>query len=288
MSGRPVQDRSVWPMAALAMAAVTILVVAFGVVTGILSATVVLDVLALWPLGALAIPAWLFARFKKSSKALGLPGLLVVTWLVAALGLHLSAWSLLPSAAGDMVGPETGSISSVDLSLDISGRIDIGSSPGSALYITGPLRTGGSTGVAEAFEQTANQDLTLVLAERDDSDWFRFGGWRLLINPAARWSLDLAADVVDADLVSVDVAALSLRAASGRVALGAPSGEVSVSVSGPIRISVPDGVAVVVVGPAVAPPGWSRLPDGWTSNTPGPGWRIEVVDSEAAVEIVTR
>lgn len=273
------------------MALVTASVVAFGVWARILSPSVVLDVIALWPVGALAVPvavaAWM--RRRRSPRSLGLPGLILVTWLVAGLGLHLSAWEGLPSAAADVEGPGRGTFSVASMTVALpSGRLEVGSTASGSLYRTGPLREGGEIGVPEAFEQSLDGSATIVLGERSDSDWYRFGGWWVQLDPSTRWSLDLAATDVDIDLSVVELASLALAARSGMLTLGVPAEDATVSVDGPLRISIPDGVSVLVVGPAVAPPGWARLPDGWASDASGPGWRIEVVNAQAAVEIVTR
>ena len=273
------------------MAVVTALVVAFGVLTQILSPSVVLDIVALWPLGALAIPVAVvsWSRRRRSPRSLGLPGLVLVTWLVAGLGLHLSAWSELPSGAADVEGPDAMPITTASMTVEIvSGTLEVGPAVGAALYRLGPLRIGGQLGVPEAFEQTDGAAATVVVGERSDSDWYRFGGWWVQLGAGTRWVLQIAAVEVEADLSGIDLESLAVVARSGSLLLGSPTEDATVSVDGPLRISVPDGVSVLVVGPAVAPPGWARLPDGWASDASGPGWRIEVVNSEAAVEITTR
>ncbi len=280
--------RSIWPLAALVMALVTAAVIGFGVVAGILSPTVVLDVVALWPLGALAVLVAVFVWFRRgrSPRSLALPGLILVSWLVVALGLHLSGWSVLPSSAADVSGPDGAAIETARLTIEFeSGELQIGANTGPELYRAGVLRIGGESGVPEAFERVLEGDAAVVISERADSDWFRFGGWWVQLGQAS-WQLELSARVMEADLADLALSGAVVNAGSGSLVLGVPAADSTISITGPLRVSVPSGVSVLVVGPADAPSSWARTSDGWASDASGPGWRIEV--EGAAIEIVAR
>lgn len=265
-----------------------------GVVGGILSTSLVPDLIALWPLLVVAsliglLGRWLARRAGRRSRAL-LP-LTLFSAVVLAASLHLGGWEALPSAEARLTGPPaTGLSVPAELIVQVSGEIHVKPSrAGDAAYRVEPIPRGGRVGVPQATETSVDGNMSIVLAATSDSpDWYRYAGWELTLSPEVPWRLVLNGELA-ADLTSFDLASATL-AGSGTVRLGSPpSGGASVIVAGNIDVVVPPGAAVVVHGAASVPPTWETTAGGARSPAAGEGegdnWSVSV-QGDVAVTVV--
>jgi hypothetical protein len=231
------------------------IVLGAAVAAGLLARAVLLDVVALWPIGGLALLVaplawWLRRRVPLLSTVVPL---LLLTWLLAGVGWFLAdGIGDPPSRAADIVGPdERPAIGAVEVSVDGVLLVD---DVAGVDYRVATATTGGSTPAPEAFEALDGDALGVVVRERADGGWYGSSGWRLGLRAGPAWTLDLTADEIDADLKAVTLDSVAL-AGDGRVELPAGGGAVSVA-SGTLTLVVPDGIPTSVSGPAETPAGW--------------------------------
>lgn len=245
----------------------------------ILSPSVVLDVAALWPVGAIALPALVVASVRRrrgGNRGMALPPLFIVTWLIVGLGLHLAAWDRLPSAVADLDGGPAEGIGVVELALVLDGgRVDVAVADGRLFEVRVP-RAGGDAGAPSVVRFPSEGRLEALVTERTDSRWYRFPGWQVTLDPDPRWQLRIRGFPVSADLAGLEIDRLDLEG-RGRVELGDPATGSEVFVDGAMTIAVPEGTPVEVVGPADVPESWVETADGWRSPAEdGAGWTITV------------
>ncbi len=270
---------SAWTLWAWLMVAAAVVSIAAGVVGGMLSPSVLLDVVSLWPLLLLAflIAAALLPLRKRGPAriAAALP-LLIITMLGASVVLHLSRWDRLPSAAANLVGPSAAEVAEASLSIDLGGDLTLRAGSGD-LYTVIPERRGGSIGVPEALESDFEEGpLFVLLRERDAGRWFRTAGWDLTLAADTLWTLAISSPNLQADLSRFSLRSVSLSGA-GSITLPAPGGEgMQVTVDGEYLISVPSELRVEVTGAATVPGGWLPTEDGYRSPYDGPPIAIEV------------
>lgn len=236
-----------------------------GVLGGILSTSLVVDLAAMWPLLALGVLLGSLVAWRGKSRRSGavLPlGLLTV--LILAGALHLGGWEPLPSATARLTGPPPEELSEpTELVAQIGGDLVVASHSGPA-YRVEPILRGGRAGVPQATETAVDDDISIILeASPDAPPWYAFAGWRIGLAPQVLWRLVLNGDL-DADLADLRISSGTL-AGSGSVELGDPGGRVSVIVSGDIVVSVPSGAAVVVDGEATVPSAWEEVGGGYAS-----------------------
>ncbi len=243
---------------------------------GWLSRSVVIDLLAWWPLWVLIAAVGIFTRRRRIGKV-RLSGVIPVLAL-AALGLflagHLLGWDVMPSSAPPLVGPASESVTTAAMSARIEGRLDVGLGQAGYLYSAVPIRTGGETGLPEAVERTQGTTIAVVLEPVEDPGFYTFAGWGLELDPSPAWALSLGGDL-SADLSAFRVTDLQVEG-KGSVLLGTPMAETPVSVSGDFEIQVPGGAAVRVVGVAEVPGDWTETEDGWESPAGSGGWVVSV------------
>ena len=79
------------------MTGLTLVALAVGIAGNVLSRTAVLDAIALWPLAALVVPAALIGL--KGGRHRALAPLVLLTWMLVTVGLHLGGVAGLPSGA---------------------------------------------------------------------------------------------------------------------------------------------------------------------------------------------
>jgi len=273
----------VWIWWGWSMVGLFSLVVVVGVVTGILGRAVLLDIVSFWPVFGLLTLVAIAVRSRFSHRIRALLPLLIATWLGAAVALHLSGWSVLPSAVGDMAGAEIGEIANATLSLEIDGIVNLESSPGSILYSVVLPREGGRVSAPQALETTNDDLMSIELAQRNESFWFSSSGWNIVVSDDVVWTLHLVASEVDIDLRSTATNGGVLRG-TGTLQFGtSAAGEWDIA--GQLVIRVPDALGILVVGDA-------DLPTGWTVTEVGRQWGDTVVltlvvAEGSAVEIVT-
>jgi hypothetical protein len=237
---------------------------------------------------AVVVASVLAAKGGFKNRLMAVPGLLMFTWVVLTLSLHLSQAEWLPSAAAIVTGPST-KVTDTSLRVDLpDGTIRVLSgSPGGA-YRVAPLLRGGPAGAPEVLEQDEGASLNTVIVGRDDSQWFRFSGWSLELAVGPRWEVRIDADRIEADLRTLDAAAIELAAPDTTAVLGPVTRPATLLVEGTARIEVPPDLPVVVVGAAVVPDGWQAAGDGYKSPADGTGWTITLGDGAAATIVVNQ
>lgn len=275
-------ERSPWPFAAWVMVGLTVIALTVAVAGKILSPSVVLDALALWPLAALVVPAALLGFSGGRRRALA--PLVLLSWMLMTVGLHLSRFEGLPSSAAAV---------SADLGEASTGRLvaavpEVELRVGSGPFTVAPLPGGGDGGVPVVERVSGGSSVSLTLTDdQERSVWFRFGVFDITLPADVSWDLTLEGATIDADLSALDVTALAMTAPHGTVTLGAPSGPASVAIDGDFDLSVPDGAAVTVTGAGTAtvPADWT-VEDGTATTGSGDGWMIVV--RSGTVRITTR
>lgn len=259
-----------------------IVAVSVGVVSGILSPALVVDLVAMWPLVLVVIAAGLVGSWRgrrHHARAGAILPLAIFTALVLAISLHLGGWSQLPTGEARLTGPPAEELSNpTRLTVQISGDLIVRSEDGAG-YRVDPILRGGSVGVPQATETSVDGALSIVLGSAQKApSWYRFSGWKLGLAPIVGWRLVLNG-AIDADLTGLEVDALAMGG-SGRVDLGpAPEVGADVVLSGDFDLSVPAGSAVRVIGPARVPSGWTSDSDGYSSPAADPDrplWTVRV------------
>ena len=128
----------------------TMATVAFvvAVVANLLSTTLILDLAALWPAIALALIMIPVALLRRGPWRWA-PPMILLTWLLSGLGLHLNAVSILPSAVGDIeIGVDASNVGTAKLTAGPIEVLVVDFSGGETLTSVTMRRRGG--GVAPA------------------------------------------------------------------------------------------------------------------------------------------
>lgn len=263
--------------------ALTSLLAAAG--SGLLSRSVVLDLISWWPVWSLMAVAAYLARGRKLGRV-RLDGVvpLLVTVAVALLTVgHLEGWAAMPSGSYRLVGPPTGPIEDAELSARVDGKLRLSAGSSEFLYVAEPVRLGGEVALPDAVERTTETRATVILGPPPEPGFYGFAGWEISLAGPPEWTLSLEGDL-DVDLSDVRVVAAEVTG-TGRILIGAVAEEATLSLNGDLTLEVEPGTAVRVVGVAEVPQSWERLPDGWKSPAEGVGWVVEL--SEASSLIVT-
>ena len=258
--------------------------VGLGMTMGILSPSLTLDLVALWPIPiaavASAVGLWFVRR--RSFRLLAIPGLLFLTWIVITLAAHLSMADWLPSASADVAASVEGGAATMQIELE-RGSVEVAGAEIEG-YAVRPVREGGETGPPSVFERPGEVGLEVVAVPRDPGAWYRFSGWNVALGRSIEWGLDLTAPFVSVDVRGIDVEAAAVRAAEGEVRLGSQPDPVTLDLTGDLTVVVEPGTAVVVVGTAVVPDSWQASPSGASSPAGGdPVWEIVVHQGSVAV-----
>ncbi|MGB7861554.1 MAG: hypothetical protein WBM90_13745 [Acidimicrobiia bacterium] len=269
-AGRGVPRIWLLPLALL----VLILVATF---TGFLSRSLVLDLVAWWPVWVLLALLAFVARGRRVGriKASGLVPLATTIVLGLFLVGHLQGWDVMPSSAQKLVGPVVRSDAKAALSARVDGVVQVGAGAG-FLYEVDPLRRGGEVGVPEATEQTQESTVSVLLEAPSDPGFYAFAGWNIKLSSLPQWNLTIQGDI-EADLSGLNITGLQVSG-EGTVTLGSVSGTVPGSTSGDFIVIVPAGVPVRVVGTAQVPDTWEQLSDGARSPASGDGWVLSVAN----------
>jgi hypothetical protein len=261
----------VWVLPVLALIAILV-----AISLGLLSRSVLIDVIAWWPVWLVLVAIAFLARGRRWGRVR--VSALVAILAVAVLGLfitgHILGWAVMPSAATGLNGPQAGSVSTGALSARIDGQLEVGSGQSGFLYAVAPVRRGGEIGSPLGNEQLQGPNIAVTLEPSPDPGLYTFAGWVLDLDEAPMWSLSLAGEI-EADLTRLQLSSLQLDG-EGSAALGAAVEDIVVTVSGVFEISLPSGAPARVVGEATVPAGWAETNDGYQSPTPGAGWVISV------------
>ena len=284
----PVQQQgSLWPLTGWVIFALASAAVAVSVMFGLMMRAVVLDIVSFWPAWILAavVAVAMIPLGKRGRGRVGaIAPLLLFSWLVGAVGLHFSGWAQLPSAAGDLRGPEVGAAATAELSIDVTGRLVVRAGS-DRLYEVTLARSGGSTGPAEALERTADEDVVVRLLERPDGGWFESSGWEISISRTPTWALVLAAGSVDLDLATVAIRSLEL-VTDGEARLASPVGEIPIMVNGRVELEIPRTASVEVIGLADVPDSFEVTEGG--SRFIGEGTSRYVVSVASGATLIVR
>ena len=279
--GGPPVGRSPWPMAAWLMTGFTVLALAVGIAGNVLSRTAVLDAIALWPLAVLVIPAFLIGL--RGGRHRALAPLVLLSWLLITVGLHLGGVEGLPSAAAVVRSDLTG-LTEARLTVAIE---ELSLRMGAGDFEVMPLPVGGGVGapVVERVSGTAAADLTLT-DDTDVSPWFRFGEYRVTVPAVVAWTMRISVSGIDLDLRDVNLVGGRFQAATGQILLGMPEAPAGLDLAGDIEVSVPAEAPVRVIGSTSVPDDWVVEGDGARAPVTGDGWTIRVVSG--SVRIVSR
>ncbi|HEX2154308.1 MAG TPA: hypothetical protein VHL52_10060 [Acidimicrobiia bacterium] len=279
MTSRPGGGHPFTVAAWILVGAVVVAAVA-GVMGGILSSSLVVDLAALWPLLVVAVVAGLLSRLgKRPRKARAILPLGIFTALVLGGALHLGGWDQLPSAAARLTGPPPGEMSEpTELVAQLSGEVQLHPLRSGPAYRVSPILLGGNVGVPMATETSVDGSVSVrIEADGDAPSWYSFAGWRIGLSPEVPWRLVLNGRI-EADLAALAVTSAAI-AGSGSLRLGQPPADGSnIIIAGDFDLSVPAGTAVVVSGEANVPAGWET--GGGRARSPGEGaersWSISV------------
>jgi hypothetical protein len=268
-SGRGVPKIWVLPVVAL-------VVILVAISLGFLSRSVLLDLLAWWPVWLVLLGLALLSRGRRWGRVR--PSALVAIVSVLALGTfltgHVRGWPVMPSATIGLNGPQAGSVGTGALSARIEGPLEVSSGQSGFLYAVDPIRRGGDIGPPVAVEQLQGPNISVALEPSPDPGLYTFAGWALDLDEAPSWSLSLAGEVA-ADLSRLHLTSLQVDG-GGSVSLGAATADTVVTVSGDFELVLPAGAPARVVGDATVPSSWTASDDGYVSPAAGEGWVISV------------
>jgi hypothetical protein len=247
---------------------------------GILSRSLVLDLVAWWPvwLGILLIALLAHGRQIGKVRAAGLVPLITTAALGVFLTGHLLGWSAMPSAVPSLVGPRPSGYSEAVLTAELEGQVRVAAGS-EFLYEVGAVRLGGEVGIPIATEEIEASTISVVLHHSVDPGFYAFAGWDINLSPAPIWALVLEG-TIDADLTGLKLTDLRLTG-DGVVTLGPTDSVTQALVSGDFRLIVADSFAVRIVGEATVPESWEKLTDGWRSPIPGDGWVVSVPEGSS-------
>jgi hypothetical protein len=248
---------------------------------GRLSPSIAIDFISWWPVWLVLLLIAILARGRRWGRVR--VSALVPILTVLTLGLfvtgHVLGWEAMPSASTRLIGPGPGSATTVALSAQVDGVLDVGSAKSGFLYAVEPVRGGGDVGPPVAVEQIQGANLSVRLEPAGDPGLYTFAGWALDLEEAPTWNLSLGGDV-NANLRRLRLTGLQLNG-EGRASLGTVSESVVVNISGTFEIAVPPATPVRVVGDAVVPGSWVDNAEGSASPIAGDGWVFSVGDGSS-------
>ncbi|HEY7703775.1 MAG TPA: hypothetical protein VID03_02990 [Acidimicrobiia bacterium] len=271
------RSRHAWTVAALTMLAGVGITLAVGVLSGIFSYGLLLDLVSLWPFLLVPVGAWAYqlVREPRTMRATAIPSLLFLSWLVLAAAAHFSGWSALPSSSAELVGPTSEGVGSAYLSIKPVGWLQIEEGSGNSLYRVSFIRRGGQVGAPIATEAREEDLFQITIEENDSPIWFQYAGWAAELSSQVRWELDLAGDM-RADLEGIEVGGLNANGL-GVIALGIAEGPTQVRLEGDFELRLPADAPAAVTGVVEVPDDWVEIEGGFRSPEAGDGWQISRV-----------
>lgn len=291
-----VQKRGAWGLIGALLA-----ILAVGVAIRLLSPAILLDVGALWPVGAALLAlGWVTGKIWPTTRPAHVPvtPLVIFTWLVLSVSLHFTDIGALPSRSGDLRGPPVEQMGFSTLAVQMrEGRLTVSTGAGPSAYQVEMTRRGGGAGIPLAVESAGDRGGEITIIDvRDplpfdldlpvqDNAWLRSAGWRVGLHPEPTWNLTLAAPEISLDLRSVQLAGLAV-VGEGDIKVGATSRPTEMVLSGSFTIEVPAGVPVEVLGAAIVPEEWTVEGDMAWFGERGAGWDITVME-EGSAQILT-
>ena len=291
-----VQKRGAWGLIGAVLA-----ILAVGVAIRLLSPAILLDVGALWPIGAALLAlGWVTRRIWPTTRLAHAPvtPLVIFTWLVFSVSLHFTDVGSLPSRSADLKGPPVDQVGFSTLAVQMrEGRLTVLTGSGPSAYQVEMTRRGGGAGIPLAVESAGDQGGEITIIDvRDplpfdldlpvqDNAWLRSSGWSVGLHPDPTWNLTLAAPEISLDLRNIRLAGLAV-AGEGAIKVAEASTPTRMVLSGSFTIEVPAGVPVEVLGAAVVPEEWTVDGDTAWFGERGAGWDITVME-EGSAQIVT-
>lgn len=278
---------SIWPIWAWTMVAVVTVVVGLGTGVGVLSKTLLLDVVSFWP--AFVVIALIFAalipRLRKGAPRLSavLP-LLLLTYLGVTVALHVARWDELPSTSADVPGPEVAGVTDGRIELDLVGELVVRPADQPELYRILMLNRGGDTGAPSALEIITEPDASISVGQRENSGWFLCAGWDVKLSLAVTWEVEARADQVDINLAAVSSGGLTVKG-DGDVVVGFVRPGSVIELDGTIDLVVRDGDHIDLIGNAEVPDDWTTT--GLGRSTPGPSDPFTVIVKDGAIVTIT-
>lgn len=264
------------------MSTFSVLAVSVAIVGRVLSPTLVLDLVALWPLLVPVIPSLVTVVVRPQSRWAGMAPMFVLTWLFTGLTLHLSGSGAVPSAAADVVSSVVSDDAAARLELEAAeGEVTLGAGSGLKVRMD---RTGGRLGAA-VVELIGVEPTVVSVTGGAEEGWFRFGGMTITLPDFPAWTLQVSAPVVDLDVRGLTVNDVAVSARGGWIRLGPVTSPASLVVSGPLRIEIPEDVPATVEGSAAVPPSWVAAAGGLRAPPGGVGWTITVEEGAGTVAI---
>lgn len=269
-------DPSPWPVALWLLFSMAGVAIAVAIGAGLLSKSLILDLVALWPIAGLGFILTVVAAVRG-----GLwrwpPPLIWLAWLLTILGLHLGAFGLLPSAVGD-ISPEI-AVDEVGAATLTAGPVDalsVAFSDRSELISVKMRRLGGGVAPASATQLVGEGRAEIVLTQRDDPGFFEFEGWDIDLGIVSTWELTLRSSDLSLDTSGIRQASMTVEGAGSVRLAGVPEASV-LEVNGEFEITVPAGIGVVLDGIAATPTDW--MTTGRGSTAPGDlVWTVIVAD----------
>lgn len=277
------RGRHPFTVAAWILAGAVVVTTAVGVMGGILSPSLVVDLVAMWPLFAVILlwgtAGWIRSRRTQRRAGAILP-LAIFTAVVLAVAVHIGGWEQLPSSEARLTGPPVSELGqSTMFTAQIVGDLQIMALADGLAYRVTPMLRGGQVGVPEAAETSIDGALSIrVTADEEAPSWYRFSGWKVGLAPETPWRL-VVNGTIDADLSGLVVESAAM-AGSGTVRLGvAPAGGANLVVAGEFRLVVPPDAPVEVSGDVEVPDDWRVTETGAASpevGESGAAWSISV------------
>jgi hypothetical protein len=242
---------------------------------GALSRSLVLDLMAWWPVWLLIVILVIVLKGRRIGKVRvsGLMPLVTTVVLGFFVWGHAAGWSLMPSSTQALVGPGTGDVNTAVMTARIDGEIQVSGGAG-FLYEVGPVRRGGEIGIPTATEESQEGLVSVSLTQPSDPGFYAFSGWDIALSASVPWQLHLDGRV-KADLTGLEISGAEFSG-EGSVTLKAAAATTPVSLDGTFVIVAPPGFPIRIVGDAVVPTSWEQLTDGWRSPNPGEGWVVSV------------
>jgi len=250
-----------------------------------LSRSIAIDFVSWWPVWLVLLLMAVVARGRRWGRVRVSALIPILTLLTLGLFVtaHVLGWAAMPSASTRLIGPGPGSATTVALSAQVDGVLEVASGQSGFLYAVDPVRLGGDVGPPAAVEQIQGASLSVRLEPAADPGLYTFAGWVLDLEEGPTWNLSLGGDV-DANLRRISLSGLQMNG-RGRASLGTVSESVVVNIAGTFEIAVPPATPVRVVGEAMVPGSWVDNAEGSASPTAGDGWVISVGESSSLTVI---
>ena len=269
---------SLWLLATMGFAALSV-----AIVGDVLSPSLLLDLVAFWPFGAVAVLAGMVGVLRGGAPRVVAP-VAVLSWMATTMILHLSGAAFLPSMAGGVdggIGLE--GIGAADVIVGPVEAVDISFTHADELVSVTTTREGGNVAPAVITPFVGDGRAEVVVTERPEPGYFLFSGWQMGLGVVDSWNVDVQSNEISLNTegaIQVDITA----AGDGVLTLTDLAAPSVAHLTGGFEVVVPEGVGVVIEGEADTPSDWVETGRGSRSPNPDVTWTIRVVaGSQVAV-----